>query len=165
MKDKPIVIDREIPITSWSAGIACAAILALLIVFRDLYGALACVPGALLGWLMGVLLSPYKQEKELFEGYGKSIAAFITGFLVSKVDRIFELFMTKSGESGPALLQEANWRPLVFGFSSLLLVLLYTFTCRHYGQRAMLDRAGTPSDPSKPSNPTPGVTPALFFDS
>lgn len=138
---KPIYWD-EIRITSYSAAITCTVIIFLVFVSKDWHNALACVPGALLGWLMGVLLSPYADEKALFSGYAKSAAAFATGFLVSKVDRVFELFMAKNTTDHPPLiLIETVWQPFIFGFSSLLLVLIYTFTCRHYGQRAAAEDA------------------------
>jgi hypothetical protein len=137
MEDSSSSSDLEIPITTWSAAAACVAIVLLLFIFQDWYSALACVPGALLGWIMGVLFSPYEDEKLLFAGYAKTAAAFVTGFLVSKLDRVFELFVaSKTGSDGPLILAVAVWRPLVFALSSLMLVLIYTFTCRHYGQRA-----------------------------
>jgi len=140
MSDTAPVIDREIPITTYSAIAAALTIISLLVYFKDPYSVLACVPGALVGWLIGVLLSPYEEERALFSGYAKSAAAFVTGFLVSKLDRIFELFMTSKTTSEVApILNEGVWRPFIFGISSLILVLIYTYTCRHYGQRAIAE--------------------------
>ena len=55
----------------------------------DWYSLLATVLGGLLGWLLGVLLSPFEADKAMFASYGKSIAALRRAFLFAKIDRIF----------------------------------------------------------------------------
>ena len=50
----------------------------------------SCI-GSILGWVTGVLISPYGADEERqFSNYTKIISAFISGYLVSKIDRIFE---------------------------------------------------------------------------
>jgi len=77
-----------------------------------------------------------KAEKELFASYGKAALAFATGFLVSKLDRVFELLMDKKDYAQPLIVQDPVWRPFLFGIFNLLVIMIYVFTLRHYGQRA-----------------------------
>ena len=130
----------EIKLTSIGMLLAIVAIIYLMLQWPDWrYSALASVVGGLFGWLLGVLLSPYTSEKELFVSYAKAALAFATGFLVSKLDRVFELLMDKRGDMQPLLMQDSVWRPFLFGVCSLLVIAIYVFTCRHYGQRAETD--------------------------
>jgi hypothetical protein len=153
MNGKSPKMSQEIYITNWATIITCIFIGVLLYVFKDLNSALACVAGALIGWFMGVLLSPYEDEKVLFSGYARTAAAFVTGYLVSKLDRIFELFMaSKNVTEKPLILMDTVWRPFVFALSSLILALIYTFTCRHYGQRAAADAAADKAAAAKIAN-------------
>ena len=47
--------------------------------------------GAIAGFVAGILLSPYdEQEKKWFVKYGQAVSLFGSGFVVAKVDRIFE---------------------------------------------------------------------------
>ncbi|WP_421657339.1 hypothetical protein [Leptothermofonsia sp. ETS-13] len=48
--------------------------------------------GGLLGWILGILITPTSDvERTKFSEFGKAIATFLTGFLVAKIERIFEL--------------------------------------------------------------------------
>src|SRR4051794_34424531 len=45
--------------------------------------------GSITGWLLGILISPYgEDEKTQFSNYAKVVSAFISGYLLSKVDPI-----------------------------------------------------------------------------
>lgn len=51
---------------------------------------LTCLFGGVLGWNVGVLLSPRDpKEKGEFAEYGKAISAFVTGLVVAKLDVLF----------------------------------------------------------------------------
>lgn len=48
--------------------------------------------GGLIGWVVGILMTPQSPgEKSNFSEYGTAISTFITGYLVAKIDRIFDL--------------------------------------------------------------------------
>jgi hypothetical protein len=146
MASNPSFFD-EITLTSIGSFLATAIIVVLMFQWPDWrYSALAVVVGGLVGWLLGVLFSPYVAEKELFASYAKAALAFATGFLVSKLDRVFELLMDKKGDTQPLLIQDSVWRPFLFGICSLLVLMIYVFTCRHYGQRAEADAAKAKAD-------------------
>jgi hypothetical protein len=47
--------------------------------------------GATVGWLFGVVLSPYDpSEKQAFRDYAKAGSVFVSGFLVAKIDKLAE---------------------------------------------------------------------------
>ncbi len=55
------------------------------------YSFLVGLAGMAIGHILGVFASPYNQgEKAAFSEYGKAIAAFATGFLLSKLDKLLE---------------------------------------------------------------------------
>lgn len=48
---------------------------------------LLCLFGGIVGWSLGVLLSPMtKDEESKFTNYGRAVSAFVSGFLVAKLD-------------------------------------------------------------------------------
>ena len=48
--------------------------------------------GGLIGWILGILITPISDiERSRFSEFGKAIATFLTGFLLAKIERIFEL--------------------------------------------------------------------------
>jgi hypothetical protein len=127
----------EIYSTAGGAAVCCGIMAFLMYHWGDWNSLLAALLGALLGWLLGVLLSPFKPEEDLFKSYSKAIGAFATGFLISKIDRVFELIMANpAGSDQPRILSVEVWRPFLFSLCSLILVSIYTFTTRHYGKRA-----------------------------
>jgi hypothetical protein len=53
------------------------------------YSFLVGMAGTVVGNMLGFFASPYnKDEKAKFSEYGKAIAAFVTGFLLSKLDKL-----------------------------------------------------------------------------
>lgn len=84
--------------------------------------------GGLIGWILGILITPISDiEKSRFSEFGKVIATFLTGFLLAKIERVFELAV-----------QEKSDISEVFIGRSLLLVIsfalgvLFTFIWRSY---------------------------------
>jgi uncharacterized membrane protein len=52
---------------------------------------LLCLFGLVLGWTIGVLLSPMsKIEETMFTTYGKALSVFLTGFVVAKFDLLLK---------------------------------------------------------------------------
>ena len=46
--------------------------------------------GATLGWLVGILISPYSEgEEKMFATYAGAISAFISGYFIAKFDGFF----------------------------------------------------------------------------
>jgi uncharacterized membrane protein YqaE (UPF0057 family) len=61
---------------------------------------LICLLGFIIGWILGTLASPYsKTESTQFLSLSQAISAFISGYLISKLDRFLEVTLfTKVGE-------------------------------------------------------------------
>jgi len=84
--------------------------------------------GGLLGWILGILITPISAtEESRFSEYGKAIATFLTGFLVAKVDRIFSLAIQEQNDISEVFIG----RSLLFVISFSLGVL-FTFIWRSY---------------------------------
>lgn len=50
-----------------------------------------CVSGCILGWLIGMLTSPYNLEDEnKLSKFSKLIGTFLSGYILSKFDRVIE---------------------------------------------------------------------------
>lgn len=79
--------------------------------------------GGLLGWCTGILATPKDTiEENQFSTYKATISTFLSGFVLAKVDRIFE-----SKVMTPIIFTQL----LIFG-SSFLLGTLFTFIGRLY---------------------------------
>ena len=83
-----------------------------------------------IGWLMGILLSPYdSREKSEFSEYSKAFAAFVSGYAVSKIDKVIESILT------PAFVLQPVSGFRVIGFLSMFILgLLVTFIYRKYAR-------------------------------
>lgn len=92
------------------------------------YNVLITILGMLLGWALGMFFAPYdKTETDKFTAIGQSISAFVSGYVVSKLDRFLEatMFVDK-------LPSEATWTRLGLFCSSLVLTVLTVFSNRKY---------------------------------
>lgn len=84
--------------------------------------------GGLIGWILGILITPISDtERSRFSEFGKAIATFLTGFLLAKIERIFEL----------AVKDKSDVSDVFIGRSLLLVVslalgILFTFIWRSY---------------------------------
>ena len=86
--------------------------------------------GLAVGWAAGILAAPYESEQRPFEKIGGVVAAFITGFALSKVDSIFELWIDPA--RGPMILERAfAYRVLLFA-TSFILAAVVTYVGRKY---------------------------------
>lgn len=90
---------------------------------------LIVVLGLALGWLLGILLSPYSgTEEKMFSEYAKAFGVFASGYLVGKVDKVIEeLFQ-------PDFILDSihGFRVMAF-VAALIIGLLVTFIFRRYG--------------------------------
>jgi hypothetical protein len=84
--------------------------------------------GGLLGWTVGILISPERTQQGAFSAYGTAILTFVTGFLVAKIERIFEL---KSKDDAHFVDAEFLYR-ILLGGAAFVLGVLCTFIWRTY---------------------------------
>ena len=98
----------------------------LLSKWRDDIAWLSAALGAASGWVVGTFISPYgRDEGEQFGNFGKLASAFLTGFLLTKVDRLFDLTF-------PLLSDERFIRRLMVGMSCFLVAMIIVFIARRY---------------------------------
>jgi len=86
------------------------------------------IAGGLIGWVVGMLITPVSpKEQAVFSDAGKALSTFVTGYLVAKIDRIFDI-ATKQDENVNGLFVG---RLLMF-VSMFALGVLATFVWRSY---------------------------------
>jgi hypothetical protein len=92
---------------------------------------LIVILGLALGWLLGILLSPYDNaEDKKFTMYAKAFGVFASGYLVGKVDKfIEELF-------NPAFILDSvhGFRVMAF-MAALIISMVITFIFRLYDRK------------------------------
>jgi len=94
---------------------------------------LICLLGFIIGWILGTLASPYsKSESARFLSLSQVISAFVSGYLISKLDRFLEeTLFTKAGE-----VQNHAWIRAGLFAATLLITTLIVFINRTYYQAA-----------------------------
>jgi hypothetical protein len=105
-------------------------IVGLLYKWHDDLAVLCAVLGVAIGWLVGTLISPYGSEAKQFETFGKVVSAFLTGFLVSKIDSIFTLLSRDDYHN--LITQPMVIRRLLITVTSALLSMMVVFISRQY---------------------------------
>ena len=86
------------------------------------------ISGGLVGWVVGMLITPVSpKDQAVFSETGKALSTFVMGYLVAKIDRIFDVAMKKD-ENVNALFVG---RLLMF-VSMFALGILATFVWRSY---------------------------------
>jgi hypothetical protein len=86
------------------------------------------IAGALVGWVVGMLITPVSpKEQAVFSDAGKALSTFVAGYLVAKIDRIFDLAMNQDNNVNGLFVG----RLLMF-ISMFALGVLATFVWRSY---------------------------------
>jgi hypothetical protein len=104
---------------------------------------LICLLGALIGWVIGILATPLDMaETSRFLTLGQAISAFVSGYLVSKLDRFFEkALFTSDG------IQPVAWQRMGLFAASLLLMMTIVFVNRSYVHTPSSQRNAPSSSP------------------
>lgn len=123
----------------WGSGVSAAATLSALLVIalnvtsaaQDQYVNLGLlVIGILLGWAVGIVLTPYtRTETSTFAQVTKVVSAFLTGYLVAKVDPLVTRLLTPE-----MLLQPVNGARLVLLVGGFLVGAIVAFVFRSYAR-------------------------------
>lgn len=83
------------------------------------------------GWLIGILISPYgKNETSSFKTYITAAQGFFTGFLVSKIDKVFELIVQDLTNNPIA--QQTTLVRISFFIISCIFIAIFTYVTRTY---------------------------------
>jgi fructose-specific phosphotransferase system IIC component len=112
------------------AILVAAIMLSVLIHLRDVMSWALAALGLAIGWPTGILASPYQSERERFASIGKVVAGFISGYAVSKIDRVFELWMDPA--RGPLMLEPTFAQRAVLFMTAFLIATVVTYVGRKY---------------------------------
>ena len=127
---------RENPKLATSFGAAAlfgAILVGLLIFWRDGIAVLGALLGAALGRAVGILLAPYEEEEKRFKALSKGIAGFLTGYVVGKIDPVFQLLVEKTGGQ-PLILNPRLVRTLLMSLACFMVTTIWVFVARIYWQ-------------------------------
>jgi hypothetical protein len=86
--------------------------------------------GFAVGWLLGILLSPYSNnEQTRFTTYASAFGVFASGYLLGKTDKVLETILD------PTFILDSvhGFRLLAFS-TALILGLIVTFMFRQYAR-------------------------------
>lgn len=117
---------------------ACIIGSALIVMFcwheGSMIFSLLALSGAILGWLLGVLIVPYdEREAKSFSVFIKVISGFVTGYLLSKVDPLLTSLLTIDLDTGTApIAQDAVAKRVLITLASFGISLLTVFSARAY---------------------------------
>lgn len=98
---------------------------------------LVAITGMVLGWVIGVVITPYSaNEESRFAGYARAFSVFASGYLVGKIDAgVSALFNPDLWASNAFL----AFRVLLF-VCSVLVGLLISFMYRQYAGQQLVER-------------------------
>ena len=112
---------------------------------------LTIVIGALLGWAAGMFFSPFSESQaKSFQFIGKTVGAFVSGYLLSKFEKVLAALITAAEKDPLTYVQWDRVGIFVGGFSLAAIVVF-------------INRAHAPgvsqiaSPPGPPSPPVPGA--------
>ncbi|MBS1814121.1 MAG: hypothetical protein JSS87_04530 [Acidobacteria bacterium] len=88
---------------------------------------LSMVTGMLVGWVTGILASPYSGDVAYFGKLGQALSAIFTGYIAAKASPLLDLLLQHPG----AVPTEIRLR-LLFGVCGFLIALIITFVSRRY---------------------------------
>ncbi len=94
---------------------------------------IVALSGALCGWIIGIAFAPFTtDEKEQFEAIGSVVSAFLSGYVVSKLDRYLEGVLFPIGPE-----TRDSWTRVGLFVVSFLLVAIAVFVNRLYAFRGL----------------------------
>lgn len=97
-----------------------------------------CILGGSLGWMVGILLSPYPGETPRFNDYMKGISTLFSGYILAKLDCWF------GDKSSVVIPMIVAGRMMVFAIAFIIFVILVFVTRTYVGSyRGEVDKKTT----------------------
>jgi hypothetical protein len=89
---------------------------------------LICLFGSIIGWLVAMVVTPYGQADETsLKSFSKIIGSFLTGYVLSKLDKIIETFINNNDYTNELILTR-----LMLFVSFFFLFWILVFNYRRY---------------------------------
>lgn len=86
---------------------------------------LICTAGVILGWLIGILTTPYDAaDQKKLENFSKMVGTFLSGYVLSKFDRVLERVINPEHEMSELF---ALRTLLFFCFFGLSWIVVFVF--------------------------------------
>ncbi len=120
----------ELVLSFTFAAIVGVILLCVLIRIGDLTAWTSTALGLAAGWGAGILAAPYQSEQRRFARIGNVAAGFVSGYGISKVDRMFDLWLDPS--RGPLILEPTFAQRTLLFLTSFLLATIVTYVGRKY---------------------------------
>jgi hypothetical protein len=96
---------------------------------------LVMIIGALAGWVCAIVVTPYSvSEASKFGSVAKAVSAFLSGYVLSKLDRFLEKVLFGAGGIPTA----ESWQMLGLFVGAFLIGFLAIFTSRAYFRKARI---------------------------
>jgi hypothetical protein len=87
---------------------------------------LFCLFGSTIGWWAGILISPDPTELGRFSSFRKAVSAFLTGFVLAKLDLLFQGAVAHNLASSPVFIGR------IFLFATTTMICAqFTYVARH----------------------------------
>lgn len=87
---------------------------------------LICLFGSIAGWWLGFLMSPDPTEQGQFSNVRKAVSAFLSGFLLAKIDILFQDAVAQNLTSSPLFMGR-----LGLFVTTALICAQFTYVARH----------------------------------
>ena len=87
---------------------------------------MTCLVGSIVGWWLGILISPDPTERKPFSSVLKTLSTFISGFALAKIDVFFQGAVAKNMTTDPIFIG----RILLFTTTALICAQ-FTYVARH----------------------------------
>jgi len=92
------------------------------------YAYITMLLGAVTGWPSGMYFSPYgDNEKKSFVSAGQAASAFVSGYLLSKLDRLLENTLFVANPTA-----HDAWLLAAYFVAAFAIFAIGTYTCRRY---------------------------------
>jgi len=115
---------------------------------------LVAMLGAIFGWIIGIAFAPFSPEEQThFEAISKVVSAFLSGYVVSKLDRFLEAKLFPVDE-----VSRDSWTRVGIFTAALLLVSVTVFVNRLYAFKPLGTKPAVSTKVTSPDRQDAGTS-------